>query len=268
MSARAALALALLLLAPAPSHAHAAPGTAVEATALPGLSGGKEELLPRSARAAVLVFFRVGQDRSRDALQEITLAKESLAGKPVRWLGVVPDATPADEVRALLDAAKVSLPVASDPGDALYAALGLALHPVVVVVGPGRKVAAVETYRLGRFSAVVAAQVRKALGEGSDAEVAAADAPEGSALPGADPVKVGMRHVKLGRKLLDAGMPAKAHENAKKALAIAPSAVAWTLEGDAFVAEKRCPEAMKAFASALAMDPKEPGALAGRARCK
>jgi hypothetical protein len=266
-SRRTALALAALLLVPAPSHAFAAAGTSVAATSLPGVSSPKEDLLPKGASAAVLLFFRAGQDRSRDALREIGVAQSQLAGKPVRWLGIVPEGTEASEVSAILADAKASLPVARDAGDALYAALGLSLHPVVVVLGQGRKVVAIETYRLGRFSSVLTALTHKALGEGSDAEVAAAEEPETSLLPGADPVLVGMRHVKLGRKLLAAGITAKAHENAKKALAIAPSSAAWALEGEAFVAEKRCPEALKAFASALAMDPRDPAALAGRARC-
>lgn len=265
---RPALGLLLALaIVPGPAVARAAPGLVMSATSLPGLAGGTEEILPRGAKAAVLLFFRTGQERSRDAVREFAVARDALAGKPVRFLGVVPEGTPAAEVRSLLDFAKVDFPVAVDPGDAAYAQLKLAMHPVAIVLGPGRTLEASESYRIGRFSAVLAARAKLALGEATEADVARADAPEPSPLPGDDPVQVSMRHVHLGQMLLKSRLPQKARVEAQQALAIAPSAAAWSLMGDTFAAERNCASAANAYKTALKLDPRDPAALAGRAKC-
>ncbi|BDG03924.1 hypothetical protein [Anaeromyxobacter oryzae] len=256
--------LAALLATAAP-----AADAAVAATALPALDGGgPEELQPRDARASVLVFFRPDHERSQAMLADVARCQQRLAGKPVRWVGVVPDGAAPASARADVDRAGARLVLAVDRGDAVYGALGLRMHPVVVVLGRGRTVAGVEPFHAVDACDLVTVRIRRALGEATDADVAHAAAPERSALPGdGDQTLVARRNLHLGEKLLAARSYAKAHDQARRALAVAPIADAWALEGEIFAAEGKCPDARRAFEAALALDPRHARAAAGRGRC-
>lgn len=236
-------------------------------TALPGVEGGVEEVLPAGARAGVVVFFRAGHDRSLALLSDVARCQARLEGKPVRWLGVVTEDTAPALAREAAVKAGARIALAIDRGQALYGALGLKTLPTVLVVGPNRKVAAMDAFRALDGCDVLTVRVRRVLGEATDADVEAALSPPPSALPGDDPSHVAHRHLRLGEHLLETGKLAKAHEEVRKALFTAPSADAWALEGDIFVAEKDCPRARKAFENALKLSAQHARALAGRARC-
>lgn len=258
--------LAALLASAAPATLPSAP--ALAAATLPGLDGGTEELQPRGADASVLVFLRPEHERSQAMLADVARCQERLAGKRVRWLGVVPDGTDAASVRADVARAGARLALAVDRGDAVYDALGLRMRPVVLVLSKGRAISGVEPFHAVDGCELLTVRVLRALGEATDADVARAAAPERSALPGdGDPTLVARRNLHLGEKLLAAGIYAKAHEQVRKALEVAPLADAWALEGEIFAAEQRCADARRAFAAALSLDPQQARAIAGRARC-
>jgi hypothetical protein len=231
------------------------------------IDGGAAPLLDRAAGATAIVFFRTEHERSLETLTRMAECQPQLAGKPVRWVGIVPSDTAAAEARATVEASGMRIAVLVDAGDALYAKLGVRTHPAIAVVDRARKLVAFEPFHERDYCAIVVARVRRALGEISDAEVSKAVAPSPSRLPGDDPTGVARRHVSFGRKLLAAGAYAQAHESARKALSIAPVPAAWTLEGEIFAAEGRCADALRAFEAALRMDPRDREAAAGRQRC-
>jgi tetratricopeptide (TPR) repeat protein len=240
-------------------------GQVLPDVSLTRVDGGTAPLVDGAAAATALVFFRAGQERSEETLRMLAGCESRLAGKPARIVGVVP-ADSAEGAKAALAASKAKLTVLVDPGDVVYAAAGVRTHPVVVVVDRARRVLAFEPYHQVGYCDAVVARVRRALGEIGDAEVAQALAPAPSALP-EEPGGVARRHVSLGRKLLDAKVYAPAHDNARKAIAVAPTADAWRLEGDIFAAEGRCGEADRAFDAALALDPNDAAAAKARQAC-
>jgi tetratricopeptide (TPR) repeat protein len=231
------------------------------------VDGRAAPLLERGAGATALVFFKAPHGRSEEALRLMAGCQGRLAGRPVRWVGVVPSDSVAAEVQAAVASSGVRLTVLVDEGDRLYAGLGMRMHPAVAVVDRTRRLVAFEPYHPVDYCGVVAARVRRALGEISDEEVSRALAPAPSQLPGQDPAGVARRHVSFGRKLLEAKAYAQAHENARKALEIAPVAAAWALEGEIFAAEGRCEDAARAFAAARKVDPRGAAAPAGAAPC-
>jgi len=238
----------------------------LDAVTLKGLDGQASPLFDGGG-TTVVVFFRGAHERSVETLKVVKGAQATLAGKRVRWVGLVPGASPADEIRSALTAGGAALPVLLDAGDALYSKLGIRVHPAIAVVDGARRVAAIEPFHPVGFEDAVCARVRRALGEISDAEVEKALAPPESQLPGDDKVGVARRHVSFGRKLLLSKSFGAAHENARKSLEIAPTAAGWRLEGDIFAAEGKCGEAMAAFEAALALDPNDSAARTGRERC-
>jgi hypothetical protein len=241
-------------------------GQVLPDVSLTSVDGGTAPLVDGSSTATAILFFRAGQERSEETLKMLAGCEPRLAGKPARIVGVVP-ADSAEGAKAALASSKAKLTVLVDPGDTVYAAAGVRTHPAVVVVDRARRVVAFEPYHQVGYCDAVVARVRHALGEIDDAEVARALAPPPSALP-EDSTGVARRHVSLGRKLLATKAYAQAHDNARKAIALAPSADAWRLEGDVFAAEGRCAEATRAFDSALALDPKDAAAMAARQACR
>lgn len=242
-------------------------GQVVDDVKLASLDGKPERLVDGAASATVVVFFRPEHDRSVDALRAIAECEPSLGGKRTRLVGVVSDQAPVAEVRATLELARSRLPVLLDAGDALYARLGVRMHPALAILDGSRRVVAIDPFHALGACDVLRARVRRVQGEITDADVEKALAPKDSQLPGEDPAQVARRHVKFGRKLLAARAFAEAHEKARKSIELAPSAAAWALEGEIFAAEGRCGDANGAFEAALKLDGTDAAALAGRAAC-
>jgi hypothetical protein len=230
------------------------------------VDGGSAPLVDRAAAATAVVFFRAPHERSEETLRMLAACQPRLAGKPVRVVGVVP-ADAAEAARASAEAAGAKLPVLVDAGDVVYSAAGARTHPAIVIVDRARKVVAFEPYHQVGSCEIVVARIRRALGEIDDAEVARILSPAASELPGDSPAAVAHRHVALGRKLLAGKAYPQAHESARKAIALAPTAEAWRLEGEVFAAEGRCPDALHAFDAALAVAPGDPETAAVRRTC-
>lgn len=270
--ARGLLGAFALALAAAAVGAAAAPPERVETgRVLPEVTlalaeGGSAPLVERSSVATAIVFFRGEHERSEATLRMLAECQPRLAGKPVRFAGVVPSDGAAGALAAVR-ASGARLPILLDAGDAVYAAAGVRTHPAVAIVDRARRVVAFEPFHQVGFCERIVVRLRGALGELGDAEAARALAPAASLLPGDDPAAVARRHLSFGRKLLAGKAYAQAHESARRALALAPSAEAWRLEGEIFAAERRCPDALRAFDAALALDPRDGSAAAARQAC-
>lgn len=265
--ARTLIATVVLCLAPLGAHAHAEAGTAIDNVELKTIAGGKERILSPKAKANVLVFFRTGQDRSADALVQLATCEKLFAGKPVRWVGVVSSTEDPAAVKALVEKTGVVMPVVIDPGDALYGALGIRLHPMVAFADAKLKLAAVEMYRQIDYCEIIKGRVRLMLGEIDQAGFEAIVNPPKSTMPGDDIRDVARRDVNLGRMLLKRKNYEKAAAAANKALEKAPVAAAFSLLGDVAAAQGDCRKAVKQYEQALKLDPKDPAALAGRDAC-
>ena len=137
---------------------------------MPTLEGGKAQVLA-SVEANVLVFLRPNQQRSLSALHELAQCQNQFAGKSVRWLVIVSSSAPADGVASLMHDTLFAAPVLIDSGDVLYASLGLALHPAVVIVGRDQKLLAFEPFRSVNYCSVVSARIRHLLREITDDEL-------------------------------------------------------------------------------------------------
>lgn len=255
-----------LVAYPTATAVHADPGTPVADREMPVLEGGKARLL-QDAAASVLVFVRANQKRSLEALKELSSCRESLAGKPVRWVAIVSEADSRDGVAALVRGSALAMPVLIDEGDALYGSLGVALHPVVVIVDADRKLAAFEPFRAINYCAVVTARVRHALRELSDDDLRRALVPP-KAQVGGD-AQVALRYHALAEALFRAGNHAKAIEAARKSLDKDPGrAQAHVLLADILAAQGRCAEASDAYGKAREIDPSNREAIGGPERCR
>ena len=247
--------------------AHAAVGTPIADAELVRADGQGKARVFGDSQASVLVFFRPGQDRSASALRELARCQKAFASKPVRWLGLVADASPSEAVAAMVRDSGFAATILVDAGDALYGSLGIALHPVVVVADRDRKLAAFEPFRTVDFCTAVSAQIRYALREITGEELRAALEPAQAPALGAG--QGGRRYRALAEALLKAGNLDKALENARKAVELEPAAApSHALLGTILSARGDCASAEPAFRQAIVLDPANESAKAGLERCR
>lgn len=246
--------------------AHAAIGTPVTNAEMSTLGGGKTRAL-QEAEANVLVFFRPNQTRSLEALRELAQCQTGFVGKSVHWAAIVSDSVPAESVTAMMRDTRFAALVLVDSGDTLYGSLGMALHPVVVIVGRDQKLAAFEPFRSVDFCAVVSARIRLVLHEISDVEMESALAPPKSTQGGNE--QIARRYRALAEALFRSKNYDKALENVRKSLDQYPLlAPAHALLGQILLMQENCAEAIPAFKQALAIDAASASAMEGLERCK
>jgi hypothetical protein len=178
--------------------AHAEVGTLISNPEMPRLGGGTARLF-EDAAVNVLVFFRPNQEHSRETLREMAGCQKRTEGASVRWVAIVSGAADADSAAAMAREARLDAPVLVDGGDALYGSLGVVLHPVVVIAGRDRRLAAFEPFRSVNLCAIVTARIRRVLGEISDEELQAVLAPP-KAVNGGD-AQVARRNLRLAEAL-------------------------------------------------------------------
>lgn len=232
---------------------------------MPMLEGGKARLLG-NADVNVLVFIRTNQERSLGALKQLEECRKAFAGKRVRWVAVVSGSTSKDSVLETLRASGADMPVLVDEGDSLYGTRGVSLHPVAVVVGPDRRLAAFGPLRAVNYCAVVTARLRHALGEIQDEEMQEALAPPKATQFG--DVQAALRYRALAAALLKAGNHAKAVEAVRGSLEKDPgSAPAQALLGDILAAQGNCAEAAEAYRRARDINLSDGAAARGAEGC-
>lgn len=242
-------------------------GETVENEELPGLDGGKKPLLQRG-KVGVFVFFRPNQDHSQDTLQRLAEIEKEFASRPVYFAAVVSDSWPAEEVRALVRPLGLRMPVLVDRADALYGKLGVRLHPVIGITDRAWKLTAYQPFAKINYGEVIRAQIRRALGEIGEAELAKVLEPPRATMPGDDVRFVAKRDVNLGKIFLGKQNWEKALESARKGQERDPTfAGAHTLAGQALAGMGKCADAVHEFETALKLDPKETAAADGKKAC-
>lgn len=248
-----------------PALARADLGVPVADAELPTLDGGRMRLLGSTA-ASVLIFFRPGQERSETTLLQIERCRKPFTGKPVHWVAIVSGAADRDSAKTLVRRAGLSMPVLVDEDDGLYAQLGVAQHPAVVVVGADRRIAAYEPYRAINFCTAIAARVQRLLGEMSASEMQRAIDPP-PIQRGAD-TEVARRYRALAQTQYAAGHFERALANVRRSLELDPTAAgAHVLLGNILASQGQCAQAELSFQKARALAPDTRTADAATAGC-
>jgi tetratricopeptide (TPR) repeat protein len=248
------------------SAVHATIGAPVDNAQMPTADGGTARAL-HDVEANVLFFFRPDQGRSTVALRQLAKCQQSFATKSVHWTAVVSDTVPAERAAGMVRDSRFEAEVLIDKGDALYRSVGMALHPVLLIVDRNHKLAAFEPFSAVNFCAVVTARLRFALKEISEAQLKDALDPPPSTT--GETGKVAQRLRAYAENLLNAGSLDKALENARKSLERDPApARSHALVGEIHVARGECPLAIPAFEKALAIEPANQAAKHGLERCK
>lgn len=240
-------------------------GAVVENVSLPALAGGEQSLLSDS-NVSVFIFINPGLEHSNQALAQIAECQKELADKPVHWCAIVSDRVPKAGVEAAVQASGITMPVLIDPGDALYGKFGVILHPVVGITDPERRLAAYQPFAKVNYEAIIRAQIRHALKEITDEELAEVLNPPAAALGGE--ASVAHRYLRLAEKQFASTNYDQALANLKQSLDRNPTADAWSLRGRILAAQGQRAEALASFTAALKLDPQNASAQEGLKACK
>jgi predicted Zn-dependent protease len=240
---------------PARAFRQAPTGTPIRDRTLPTIDGKRAPLLA-PGKVSVFVFVRTGQDHSESALRQLAGLERELERKPVRFVAVVSDGEVPAEVQRLARDAGIRMPVLVDAGDALYGELGVAMYPSAGIVGRDGRLAAFQPFRKVNYLDAMRGRVQVALGELSEAALAAILDPGVPAQTGG-----GRAHarVKLARTLLGAGLVEKAIENARAGVALDPTlADGHQVLSEALAKAGQCEDAEREAALARRLAPAAP----------
>jgi tetratricopeptide (TPR) repeat protein len=216
----AAVLIAIHLATPASAQAfrEVEVGAQLRNREMPTIDGKKASLLG-TARANVFIFFRSGQEHSTETLAQVARLEAELAGKSVRFVGLVSDADPKEDVVALVRASGVRMPVLVDVGDALYGELGVSLHPSIGIADARGKLVGYQAFRRINLLDILRGRVQVALGELSEEQLAAIIDPAATEVA----VNRAKARMNLARKLLEAGDVDGAIASARSAVALEPA---------------------------------------------
>jgi hypothetical protein len=254
----------LLEASPATAFRHLAPGAPVPVRTLPVLGGGKAPFVV-DRKVTVFAFVRTGQGHSESALTQLATLEGELAGKPVRFVAVVSDTDPAEEVRAVVAASGIRMPVLVDQGDALYGEIGVILHPAVGIVGKDGRLAGFQPFRKLNFLDAVRGQIQLALGEIDQAALSRILDPP--AAPVAIEGGRARARLKLARTLLAAGAVEQAIASARAGVALEPElADAHLVLSEALAKGGLCDESAREAEAARKLAPAAAAAPAACAR--
>jgi tetratricopeptide (TPR) repeat protein len=235
-------------------------GAVVENVSLPALAGGEQGLLS-DTNVSVFIFIKPGLEHSNQALAQIAEIEKEMADKPVHWCAIVSDRIPQAEVETEIQAAGFTAPVLVDQGDALYGKFGVILHPVVGITDENRRLVAYQPFAKVNYAAFIHAQIRHALKEISDEELAEALKPSAAVLGGE--ASVAHRFFRLAEKQFQSTNYDQALTNLQKSVDKNPTAAAYSLQGRILAAQGKRAEALAAFDAALKLDPQDATALEG-----
>jgi len=235
-------------------------GAVVENVSLPTLTGAPQNLLG-DTNVSVFIFINPELAHSNQALAQIAACEKEMTGKPVHWSAVVSDRISRSKVEAEIKSVGLSMPVLIDQSDALYGKFGVVLHPVVGITDQNRKLIAYQPFAKVNYKAFICAQVRHALKEITDEELAEILKPTAAVLGGE--ASVAHRFLRLAEKQFQVKNYHQALANIQKSLEKNPTAAAHSLQGRILAAQEKSAEAAAAFEAALKLDPKDPAALEG-----
>lgn len=240
-------------------------GAVIDDVQLASVSGARVSILGSQA-ANVLLFFRPDQHTFAGTLETLAQCEKELAGKPVRWVAVVPGRFTAEEARAGAEAAGLRMPVVIDVDNAVQNLLGVAMHPTIAVFDSRHRLVQFQPFLKLNFCEAVMARIRRVLGELDDAGLARALDPTAEQPQGA--TSAAKRDLKLAEMLLKGGNVDKALEFARTGARNDPqSAAAQSMIGRILAAKGDCAGANAAFGAALKLDANDAQAQAGRKSC-
>lgn len=216
-------------------------------------------------RVLLIIYWRLGQDRSLDALKALKVIGEQFKNQPLSILSVTKDANNISSLKETKKSLDLSFPILLDSKEEVYSQFGVFVFPSTALIDKK----GIYRYHYGGFRDdfrdVISKQVNVQLGF-TPGEAMQVKGDEQSLLL-TDEQKKAQNHLNLGKTLKKRGMDEKSLEEFTKAVELDdanPDAQVYL--GFALLDIKEVDQALGHFNRAMELDPKSTDAKIGLGR--
>lgn len=183
---------------------------------LKDLAGRTHSTARLKGKTILIIYWRVGQDRSHQALKELKLLSEKISDQPLQILAITKDVDKLSEIKSLKKSLELPFPVLLDSDAEVYSGFGIFVFPSTALVdGKG-----IHRFHYGGFrpdyQEEIFGQVRLQLGLITEEKLKAEKEKKFPTLT--KDQKKAINHINLGRILRNRGLDEKAVLEAQKAV--------------------------------------------------
>jgi tetratricopeptide (TPR) repeat protein len=241
---------------------HLKEGEPVPDFKLNDLDGNAHSLSRAKGKAVLVLYWRVGQERSLMALKELKTISKNFTGQPLQILAITKDTYKKIQLIELIKSLDLPFPVLLDTEARVYSEFGVFVFPSAALIDKK----GIYRFHYGGFREgyqdELSGQIKLLLGLITEEELKNKKQPNGSELT--ETKKKALRHIRMGKKLQDKGMDDKARLEFEKAVELDPdNPKAHTALGFSLIARKETGQALESFQKALEMNPRSTDAKMG-----
>lgn len=220
---------------------------------LQDLSGKTHSLSQSKGKVVVILYWRLGQERSLKALKELKIIFENLSDQPIQILSIIKDTNKLSEIKTLKKSLEIPFPILLDSEEEVYSEFGVFVFPSTALIDKKG------VYRFhyggfrGNYQDEIYDQMRVLLDLITEEQLKTEKEKKSPGLT--EGQKRAINHIKLGERLKDRGMDGKAIQEFKKAVELDPD----NPEGHIFLGfslldQKEIDQALKHFQKGSELD--------------
>ena len=232
---------------------------------LKDLDGKTHSLAQSKGKVMVILYWRVGQERSLKALKELKDIFEKLSDQPLQVLAITKETDKLSEIKSLKKSLEIPYPILLDRDAEVYAEFGVFVFPSTALIDKK----GVYRFHHGGFRnnyhEEIFGLVRILLGLITKEELEAENTKDVLGLT--DDQKKAINQIKLGKTLRQRGMDEKALQNLKKAVALdKANPEGHILLGLLLLDQQDTDQALQHLKKGIALDPRSIEAKIGLGR--
>jgi len=229
---------------------------------LKDLDGNVYSLSRLKGKVIIILYWRVGQERSIKALKELKILSENFINQPLQILAITKDTKEKSQIKAIRKSLALPFLVLLDQNNKVYSDFGVFVFPSTTLIDKK----GVYQYHYGGFrdnyQEKLSAQIKKLLGLITDEKLERGKQKVGTALTNSQ--RKAIHHINLGKKLEDKGLDEKALREFEKAVEMDPgNPEAHIVLGFSLLKQKNVDQALQIFQKAVELNPRSTDAKIG-----
>jgi tetratricopeptide (TPR) repeat protein len=221
---------------------------------LKDLDGNVYSLSGLKGKVVLILYWRVGQERSVKALKELKILSENFIDQPLQILAITKDTEEKSQIKDIRKSLALPFPVLLDVKAKIYTDFGVFVFPSTALIDKK----GVYQYHYGGFrdgyKSELSQQIRLMLGLITKEELEKEKQQKSSGQT--DAQRKAIHHIRLGKKLEDKGLYEKALQEFEKAAEMDPGNPEAHVElGFSLLEQKEVDRALQHFQKAAKLNP-------------
>ncbi len=237
-------------------------GRAVPDFALQGLDGKSYSLSQSKGSLVVILYWRIGQERSHSALEALKSLAKEFSDQPIRIFAITKDLQEKSKLESVRKTLDIPFPILIDRKEEVYSSFGIFVFPATAIIDKKGTALFLYSGLRDEYRTELSQQIRLALGLITAQELEKEKQKKGAQL--SKEQRKALDHVNLGKKLRDRLLDEKALQEFKKAVELDPgNAEGHELLGLSLLEKEKTDEAIASFKKALQLNPRSTDAQVG-----